>query len=116
MNNFSNIADSLAAAGIRCYEFFRDGSIAFEQGAELYFGPRAKLPAFLSGSSESFLTGEAAQAKVAELRERAGDRSFRSTPPVCADNDGLATTRKRWESERGLWPPEYVREQLKGLR
>src|SRR6516162_197649 len=90
--------------GIRCYEFFRDGSIAFERGTELYFGPSAKLSAFLSGSNESFLSGEEAEARIAQLRERALDRSFRSTPPVSADNDGLATTRKRWESERVSWP------------
>jgi hypothetical protein len=103
VNDSSNIADSLLAAGIRCYEIFRDGSIAFEWKGELYFGPREKLSAFLSGSSEGFLTGEAAKARIAELRERQGDRPFRSTIPV-SDNDGLATTRRRWESERGQWP------------
>jgi hypothetical protein len=100
----NNVADPLVAAGIRCYETFRDGSIAFERGAELYFGPREKLSAFLSGSSESFLSGEEAEARIAQLRKRAGDRPIRSTPPVSADNDGLATTRRRWESERGQWP------------
>jgi hypothetical protein len=100
----NNVADSLAAAGIRCYEFFRDGGIAFEREAQLYFGPSAKLSAFLSGSNESFLNGEEAEARIAELRERAGDRPFRSTTPVCADNDGLAQARKRWEVERGQWP------------
>jgi hypothetical protein len=105
----NNIADTLAAAGIRCYETFRDGSIAFERGVELYFGPSAKLSAFLSGSNETFLTGEAAEARIAELRKRQGDRPFRSTPPVSADNDGLAQARKRWEAERGQWPVDISR-------
>jgi hypothetical protein len=104
MNNFSKGADSLAATGIRCYEFFHDGNVAFELEGELYFGLRAKLPALLSGSTESFLSGEEAEAKIAESRERSGDRPFRSTPAVCADSDGLAQTRKRWESERVSWP------------
>ena len=101
--------------GIRCYELFRDGNVAFERDGELCFGPSGKLPALLSGNSESFLVGEAALATIAKLRERQGENRFRSTT-TGSDNDSLATTRKRWESERGLWPPEYVREQLKGLR
>jgi hypothetical protein len=104
MRDSSNIADSLAAAGIRCYEVFRDGGIAFERESELCFGPHEKLSAFFSGSSESFLFGQAAQTAIAQSRKRAGERPFRSTPPVSAENDGLATTRKRWESERGQWP------------
>jgi hypothetical protein len=109
VNDSPNITDSLATAGIRCYEIFRDGSIAFEWEGELCFGPSEKVFAALSGSNESFLTGEAAEARIAELRKRAGDRSFRSTPPVCADNDGLATTRKRWEAERGQWAVDISR-------
>jgi hypothetical protein len=58
VNDSPNITDSLAAAGIRCYEIFRDGNVAFAREGELYFGPRAKLPALFSGSSESFLSGD----------------------------------------------------------
>jgi hypothetical protein len=114
MNDSSNIADSLAAAGIRCYEFFRDGNMAFEREAELYFGPIAKVSAFLSGSNETFLTGEAAKAKIAELRTQQEESRYRSTT-TGSDNDSLAQTR-RWESERNQWAPEYVREQLEALR
>jgi hypothetical protein len=109
VNESSNIADSLAAADVRCYELFRDGAIAFERGGELCFGPSEKLSAFFSGSSESFLTGQAAQTAIAQLRKRAGERPFWSTPPVCADNDSLATTRRRWETERNQWPVDTSR-------
>jgi hypothetical protein len=103
----SALTDSLAATGIRCYEVFRDGAIAFEREGKLCFGPSEKLSAFFSGSSESFLTGQAAQTAIAQLRK--GDRPFRSPPPVSAENDGLATTRKRWERERDQWTLETSR-------
>jgi hypothetical protein len=93
MNNFSNIADSLAAAGIRCYETFRDGNVAFEREGTLCFGPSEKLSAFLSGSSESFLSGEAAENAIAELRRQQGENRYRSTT-TGSDNDSLATTRR----------------------
>ena len=100
--------ESLAAVGIRCYEIFRDGNVAFERDGNLCFGPSEKLFAFLSGSAESFLSGEEAEAAIAELRERQGDRPFRRRTPV-SDDDGLAKTRKRWESERGQWPVDISR-------
>ena len=105
MSNSFNVADPLVAAELRCYEIFRDGSIAFEHKGQLCFGPREKLSAFLSGSSESFLVGEAAEAKIAELREQEGESRYRSRTHVSDENDGLAQTRRRWESERasGLW-------------
>ena len=90
---------------IRCYEVFRDDRIAFEHKGQFCFGPRAKLSAFLSGSSESFFIGEAAEAKIAELREQQGDSRYHSRPHVSNENDELAATRKRWESDRasGQW-------------
>ena len=100
--------------GIRCYELFRDGKVAFEREGKLCFGPRSKLSAFLSGSNESFLVGEEAKVRIAELR-KARRKPLSDTPPF-SDDDGLATTRKRWEREQSQWAPEYVREQLEGLR
>jgi hypothetical protein len=75
------------------------------------------LSAFLSGSGESFLVGDAAEAKIAELRAQQGVSHFRSTTPV-SDKDGLSLTRRRWESERtnGLWGAEHIQEQLRRLR
>jgi hypothetical protein len=102
--------------GIRCYEVFRAGRIAFERDGKLCFGPQSKLSAFLTGSDESFFVGEAAQTAIAEERKQQGDSRFRSTTSG-SDNDGLAQTRRRWENERasGQWTPEYVRQQLKEL-
>jgi hypothetical protein len=90
---------------IRCYEVFRDDRIAFEHKGQFCFGPRAKLSAFLSGSSESFFIGEAAEAKITELREQQGESRYHSRPHVSNENDELAATRKRWESDRasGQW-------------
>jgi hypothetical protein len=114
----NNVADPLLAAGIRCYETFRGGSIAFEREGTLYFGPSERLSAFFSGSDESFLVGEAAQSAIAELRTQQGENPYRSTTPGGSDKDSLAQIRKRWQAERddGQWSPEYVRAQLKGLR
>jgi hypothetical protein len=109
MKDWDKLTDPLTAAGIRCYEIFRDGNMAFEREGTFCFGPSEKISAFFSGSNESFLFGQRAQTAIAQLRKRAGDRPFRSTPtpPVSADNDGLATTRKLWEAERvsGQWKP-----------
>jgi len=90
---------------IRCYEVFRDDRIAFEHKGQFCFGPRAKLSAFLSGSSESFLFGEEAEAKIAELRKQQGESRFHSISIPHSTTDELAATRKRWESERasGQW-------------
>jgi len=93
-----------SSTGVRCYEVFRAGRIAFEREGELCFGPQAKLAAFLSGSDESFLVGEAAETAIAEERKQQGESRFRSTTSG-SDNDGLAQTRRLWESERasGQW-------------
>src|SRR5262245_42754767 len=116
MNDWSKLAEPLAEAGIRCYELFRDGNVAFEREGIVHFGPQTKLSALLSGSLESFLAGEAAQAKIAQLH--AQQKCVRSNSFVDVATDALATTRKRWEAERtsGQWSSEYVREQFKGLR
>jgi hypothetical protein len=90
----------------KCYETFRDGYIAFERGGRFYFGPIAKLPALLSGSSESFLLDDAAEAKVAELHERQAANCVRNGADIIAsETDQLAITRKRWAHERrsGHW-------------
>jgi hypothetical protein len=112
----TNIADPLVAAYIRCYETFPGGAIAFEHNGELCFGPQTKLSPFLSGSTESFLVGEAAQAAIAELRGLQGQSRFQSAT-TGSDNDSLVQIRKRWDAERsaGQWEPAYIREQLKGL-
>jgi hypothetical protein len=103
MTNLS--PDPIAAAGIRCYEVFRDGSLAFEREGQLCFGPASKLSAFLSGSGESFLTGDAAQNKIDSLH--ATQHPTRSKPQHGNEADGFAQTRKRWETERskGQWNP-----------
>jgi hypothetical protein len=90
----------------KCYETFRDGYIAFERRGRFYFGPIAKLSAFLSGSSESFISDDAAEAKVAELHERQDNRCY-SKPHPDSDTE-LAAARERWEHERrsGQWEKE----------
>jgi len=113
----TNITEPLAAADLRCYELFRDGSIAFVREGQLCFGPTNRLDAFLSANSESFLLGETAQAKIAQLRAQQGQSSYRSTT-AGSDEDSLAQTRNRCEAERsaGQWEPEFIRRQLEGLR
>jgi hypothetical protein len=85
-----------------CYETFRDGYIAFARGGRFYFGPIAKLSAFLSGSGESFLSDDEAEAKVAELHAQQDNRCH---IPQAPDPETLVATRKRWEQERrsGYW-------------
>ena len=118
----TNITDPLAAAGIRCYETVRGDSIAFEHEGKLCFGPSEKLCAFLSGSSESFLSDQEAENAIATLRVQQRQNPYRSTPapiPTAgADTDNLTAILRRWEAERsaGQWEPEYSRKQLEGLR
>jgi hypothetical protein len=104
------LADPFDAAGLRCYETFRNGSIAFEREGQLCFGPSNKLQAFLSGSNESFLVGDAAQSKVDE--HHAQQSPTRSKPQIASETDGLSQTRSRWQTERskGQWSPEYIRQ------
>jgi hypothetical protein len=100
--------DPITATGIRCYELFRDDNIAFERDGKLCFGPRTKIPAFLAGSDESFLIGEAAETAISELRKQQGESRFRTTSTPSSTTDGLAETRRRWENERanGQWTPK----------
>jgi hypothetical protein len=102
--------DSLLKNGIRCYELFRDGAVAFEREGQLCFGPAAALPEFLAGNAEDFLVGEAAQDKVAKLH--AQQRPTRSKTQTVDQDDGFAQTRRRWQSEKasGQWSPEFVRQ------
>jgi hypothetical protein len=97
---------------LRCYEVFRDGAVAFEREGQLCFGPASKLSAFLSGSGESFLLGEAARSKIDE--HHAQQRPTRSKPGLASETDGLALTRRRWLAERskGQWTPEFVQKLL----
>jgi hypothetical protein len=92
---------------LRCYELFLGDNVAFQRGGRFYFGPIAKVPALVSGSGESFLTDDAAEAKVAELHAQQ-DRRCESKPMPESETDGLATTRARWEHERrtGQWGKE----------
>jgi hypothetical protein len=108
--NHPQMHDALLKAGIRCYELFRGGSLAFERDDQLCFGPSDKIQAFLSGGNESFLVGEAAQDKIAKLH--AQQRPTRSKSQTVDQNDGFAQTRRRWEAERssGQWSPEFVRQ------
>jgi hypothetical protein len=87
-----------------CYETFSGGNVAFQRDGRFYFGPIAKLAALLSGSDESFLVDDAAEAKVAELQAQQ-DRHYHSALAPDYETDNLATTRKRWERERssGQW-------------
>jgi hypothetical protein len=87
---------------LRCYETFCNGYLAFEYQGQPCFGPASRLAAFLSGSTESFLVGDAALTKIDECH--AQQRSTRSNPQVAKDNDGLSQTRKRWESEKTSCP------------
>jgi len=91
--------------GIRCYDVFRSGRIAFEREGKLCFGLTAKLFTFLFRSEEILLTNDEAEAKIAELRKRQGESRYNSRRPVSNENDELAATRKRWESQRasGQW-------------
>jgi hypothetical protein len=95
-------------SALRCYELFSGGCVAFQRGGRFYFGPIAKLFAFLSGSSESFLTDEAAEERVAEIHAQQGKNLVRSVSIPTSETDGLATTRQRWEHERrsGHWGKE----------
>jgi hypothetical protein len=108
--------DLLSQAGLRCYEVFRDGAVAFEREGQLCFGPASKLSAFLSGSNESFLVGEEAQDKIAKLHSQ--QRPTRSQTSRASENDGLAQTRNRWEAERakGQWSAEFVQGLIAKIR
>ena len=53
---------------LKCYETFAGGLVAFNYANRFHVGPIAKLAAFFSGSNESFLVGEEAEAQVARLR------------------------------------------------
>jgi hypothetical protein len=92
---------------LRCYELFRGDYVAFQRDGRFYFGPIAKLSAFLSGSDESFLADDAAEEKVAELHAQQEHRC-ESKPAPDSETDGLSTTRQRWEQERrsGHWGKE----------
>jgi hypothetical protein len=92
-----------AATDLRCYETFCNDYLAFEHQGQIYFGPASRLAAFLSGSTESFLVGDAALTKINECH--AQQRSTRSKPQVANIDDGLSQARKRWEAEKasGLW-------------
>jgi hypothetical protein len=87
----------------RCYETFSGGNIAFERDGHFHFGPAAKLSAFLSGSSESFLIDAEAEAKVAELQAlqaKSGHFCRAGALITASETDNLAIIRKRWEQER----------------
>jgi hypothetical protein len=90
--------------GLHCYETFAGGYVAFDWKAEFCFGPIDKISALLSGSSESFLIGADAEAKVVELRARQ-ERPCCSKQIDSSPTDGLSTTRARWQREKdsGLW-------------
>jgi hypothetical protein len=108
--------DALLNADIRCYELFRDGSIAFEREGTLFFGPASKLSALLSGSDESFLLGEEAKAKIAKLH--ALQRPTRSKPQIASNTDNFVLIRNRWEAERakGEWSAQYVQALVAKIR
>jgi hypothetical protein len=87
---------------LRCYETFRNDYLAFEHQGQPCFGPTSRLAAFLSGSTESFLVGDAALAKIDECH--AQQHLTCSKPQVAHVDDGLSQTRSRWESEKASWP------------
>jgi hypothetical protein len=78
--------------------------------------PHQNSAPFLSGSTESFLTDDAAKAKISQCH--AQQRPTRSQTSRASENDGLAQTRNRWQAEKakGQWRPEFIRELLKGLK
>jgi hypothetical protein len=90
-------ADELSQ--LRCYERLQSDYVAFERNGEICYGPISRLAAFLSGSGETFLTGDAALAKIRECQ--AQQRPARSAPHPVSETDGLSLTRKRWQQEWG---------------
>ena len=116
MNKNPNVVDPLSQAGVRCYEVFRNGYVAFEREGQLCFGPTSRLSAFLSGSNESFLTGEEAKAKVAQCHNR--QRPTRGKTQTVDPDDGFGRTRRCWEAERskGEWAPEFIRDLIAKIR
>jgi hypothetical protein len=85
-----------------CYETFAGGYIAFERGGRFYFGPASKLDALLLGSAEDFLTGDEAQARVAELHAQQDYSAHSKQHP---ESEYLLAIREEWEKERrnGQW-------------
>jgi hypothetical protein len=95
-------------AGIRCYETFPNRCIALQHNRRFYFGPIEQLSQLIhSGSADSFLTDEAAEAKVSELHsQQNADRHLaRSKYEPGTETDGMTQTRARWAKEKaaGQW-------------